>query len=231
VSIRGSLSKEVAMVERSKVYAVLTGDIVGSSRLPPPGLPKLMQRLREGAERFSEAFPGAVLGKTDVFGGDGWQMLMPDWKRSLRAAIYMRAVAKSTDALKTDSRVAIAWGTVDVESLNPERISESTGEAFTRSGRALKTMRKQARLVLDAGDESGEWRFLRTSVALVDELASRWTARQAETVAMALLGRSQEGISSVTGKCQPTVQQSLRTAGWRGIDDLLKELEYRPQSL
>lgn len=212
-------------------YAVLTGDIVGSSKLPPSDLQELMQRLRESSEQFSASFPGAVFGKLGVFSGDGWQMLMPDWKRSLRAAVYMRAVAKSTEARKTDTRVAVAWGAVDAESLKPERISESTGEAFTRSGRALKTMRKQGRLVLDNGEAAGEGRFLRTSVALVDELASRWTARQAETVAMALLGRSQEGISTATGKRQPTIQQALRTAGWRGIDDLLKEMENSLQSL
>jgi hypothetical protein len=92
-------------------------------------------------------------------------------------------------------------------------------------------MRKQGRLVLDVGESCDEWRFLQTSVALVDELANRWTSRQAETVAMALLGRSQEGISSATGKRQPTVQQALRTAGWRGIGDMLKELEYRSKNI
>jgi hypothetical protein len=219
------------MNDKPQRYAVLTGDIVGSTALSPPGLPTLMQRLREAAEQFSAAFPGAVFGKLDVFGGDGWQVLMTDWKRSLRAAFYMRAMAKGMEALKADSRVAVAWGAVDAESLKPERISESTGEAFTRSGRALKIMRKQGRLVLDVGESCDEWRFLQTSVALVDELANRWTSRQAETVAMALLGRSQEGISSATGKRQPTVQQALRTAGWRGIDDMLKELEYRSKSL
>jgi hypothetical protein len=213
------------MAEESKVYAVLTGDIVGSTGLPPPGLPTLMQRLREAAERFSAAFPGAVLGRLDVFGGDGWQILMPDWKRSLRAAVYMRAVAKSTEAMKADSRVAVAWGAVDTGSLKPERISESTGEAFTRSGRALKTMRKQGRLVLDDGEACGEWRFLRTSVTLVDELASRWTPRQAETVAVALLGHGQGAIAARLGKRQPTVYRALRAAGWQGIAVLLEQIE------
>lgn len=212
-------------------YAVLTGDIVGSSKLPPSDLQKLMQRLREGAERFATTFPGAVFGKLDVFSGDGWQILMSDWKRSLRAAIYMRALAKGEEGLKTETRVAVAWGGVDAESLKPERISESTGEAFTLSGRALKNMRKQGRLILDAGESSGEGRFLRASVALVDELADHWTSRQAQVVAMALLSRSQEEIATAIGKQQPTVQQALRTAGWHGIDDLLKELEYRPHSL
>lgn len=107
------------MDDKPQRYAVVTGDIVGSSKLPPSDLQKLLQRLREGAEQFSAAFPGAVFGKLDVFSGDGWQMLMPDWKRSLRAAVYMRAVAKSTEALRTDTRVAVAWGAVDTESLKP----------------------------------------------------------------------------------------------------------------
>jgi hypothetical protein len=215
------------MNDKPQRYAVLTGDIVGSSALPPPGLPTLMQRLREAAEQFSAAYPGAVFGKLDVFGGDGWQVLMTDWKRSLRAAFYMRAMAKGMEALKADSRVAVAWGAVDAESLKSERISESTGEAFTRSGRALKIMRKQGRLVLDVGESCDEWRFLQTSVALVDELANRWTSRQAETVAMALLVHGQEAVARRLGKRQPTVYRALRAAGWQGIDTLLEQAENR----
>jgi hypothetical protein len=213
------------VTDENRIYAVLTGDIVGSTGLPPPGLQVLMQRLRDAADQFSATFPGSVLGKLDVFGGDGWQLLMPDWKRSLRAAFYMRAVAKSIETPKTDTRVAVAWGAVDAGSLKTERVSESTGEVFTRSGRALQTMRKQARLVMDDGETGGQGRLLRTSVALVDELASRWTARQAETVAMALLGHGQEAIASRLGKRQPTVHGALRAAGWQGIAAFLDQVE------
>jgi hypothetical protein len=211
----------------SKTWAVLTGDIVGSSKLDPKALKGVMQRLRDGAERFGEVYEGAVYGKLDVFSGDGWQMLIEDWRRAPRAALYLRAVVKSEEKLKTDTRVAIAWGPVNETTLMPESISESTGDAFTESGRWLRAMRKGYRLALNPGLSGDELRFLDCAVSLVDALVSRWTARQAEAVALALLARTQEEIAAQIGKSQPTVHQALQTAGWHGIEELLSEIEYR----
>ena len=133
------------MKDNPQQYAVLTGDIVGSSRLDPAELRALMQRLREGAKRFEQAFAGTVVGELDVFSGDGWQMLMPDWKRSLRAAIFMRALAKADMEIEADTRVAVGWGGVDVTSLNRGRISESTGTFSEVAGSSSGITEKSAR--------------------------------------------------------------------------------------
>jgi hypothetical protein len=215
------------MDTRQQQYAVLTGDLVRSSKLASGDLRGLMQDLRDGANHFAVAFPGAISGELDVFSGDGWQVLMPDWRRSLRAALFLRAVVRSAETTKADTRIAIGWGPVDQAGLNLQRISESTGEAFTRSGRALKEMRRHSRLVLDAALPSGEARYLRVALGLVDEVAASWTPRQAQTLALALLGQRQAEIAAETGRRQPTVQQALRTAGWRGVEALLVAAEYR----
>lgn len=219
------------MSNKGKMYAVLTGDIVGSSRLDPAELRALMQRLRDGAKRFEQAFAGTVVGELDVFSGDGWQMLMPDWKRSLRAAIFMRALAKADMEIDADTRVAVGWGGVDVTSLNRGRISESTGEAFLRSGRALKAMKRQDRLTVACGEASGREALLRAALGLVDELARRWTVRQASKIAQALLGRGQEEIARDGNTSQPTVNRALQSAGWRGIEGLLEEVEHNSEKL
>ncbi len=215
------------MADGSRTHAVLTGDIVGSSKLEPAELMALMQRLRDGAEQFARTFPGTVVGRLDVFSGDGWQMLMQDWRRSVRAAIYMRAVAKGDLEIEADTRVAIGWGSVDAETLKPERISASTGEAFLLSGRALKAMKKQDRLAVDCGDVADRGQLLRESLGLVDELTRRWTARQAMTLALALLGEGQAEIADGLGRKQSTIHQSLHTAGWQGIEGLLDSVENR----
>ncbi len=208
-------------------YAVLTGDIVGSSKLEPAALMALMQRLRDGAERFARVFRGAVVGELDVFSGDGWQLLMQDWRRSVRAAVYMRAVAKGDVEIEADTRVALGWGSIDAQTLRPERISASTGEAFLLSGRALKAMKKQDRLAVDCGDVADRGELLRAALGLVDELARRWTARQAMTLAGALLGEGQAEIANGIGRKQSTVHQSLHTAGWQSIEGLLDGVENR----
>lgn len=206
-------------------YAVLTGDVVASSKLPPADLQQLMQRLRQAAGRFSKTFPGSVYGKLDVYSGDGWQVLMPERQRSLRAALFFRAVVRSHELAKADTRIAVAWRAVDESALNPERISESTGEAFTESGRALKNMKKRCRLVWQPGPVLARAPFLESAVGLLDELAGRWTARQAQTLALALLDLSQEQIAAALGTRQPTVHQGLQRAGWRRIGAFLDAAE------
>lgn len=211
---------------RPDAYAVLTGDLVRSSKLPPADLKKIMQRLRDGAVKFSKTFPHSVYGKLDVYSGDGWQLLIPDCKHSLRAALFLRAVVKSYEKSQVDTRIAVAWGTVDESRLNPERVSESTGEAFTESGRALKGMKKHRRLVWQPGNPLAHVVLLNSAVSLLDELATHWTSRQAETLALALLDQSQEEIAAALGKRQPTVHQALQRTGWRGIVDFLHEIEH-----
>lgn len=214
-----------------KTWAVLTGDIVGSSKLEPTVLKAVMQRLRESAVLFGQVFDGSVRGKLDVYSGDGWQLLVPDWRRSLRAGLYLRAVLKSEEMFKTDTRVAIAWGPVDEADVNPARISESTGPAFTRSGRALAEMKRHDRLALDIGSTDWPGKLLGTSVKLIDELASGWTPRQAIVLAAALIDESQGDIAERLGVSQPTVNRLLRRAGWQGMDRFLICLENSPWGL
>ena len=86
---------------QSPVYAVLTGDVVASSKQPPSALQEIMQRLRKGAEQFSKTFPDSVYGRLDVYSGDGFQLLMSDLGRSLRAAVFLRARLKRLMPIKT----------------------------------------------------------------------------------------------------------------------------------
>ena len=213
----------------SKTWAVLTGDIVASSKLSPVRLKAVMQRLRDGAERFQDAYPNSIHGKLDVFSGDGWQMLMPDRQLSLRAAIYMRACVRSEEGEKSDSRVAIAWGEVDAGNLNPDKLSESTGEAFTASGRALEGMRKPERMAISPGnDRSPDYRrLLIVSIHLLDEIVSRWKPGQAQSVALALLDNTQLRISKDLDISQSAVSQALHPAGWAAVERFVSELEYK----
>ena len=81
---------------------------------------------------------------------------------------------------------------------------------------------------MDCGGVSGKWGLLRACLGVVDGLTGLWTARQAETVAVALLGRGQEEIAKQLGKRQPTIYRALQTAGWRGIEGLVNEVENSP---
>lgn len=222
------------MTPKNKIFAVLTGDLVKSSRLSAPELKQAMQILRDAAKRFQAAFPDSILGELDVYSGDGWQILMPDWRRSLRAAVFLRATIKGEKYLKLDSRVAIAWGKIDQSSINPSRISESTGEAFTESGRALADMDRGAHMSLHAKANMGiaDAGILSASVALLDNIVHKWKPAQARAVSYVILGLKQEEAAEELKISQPTVHRSVTSAGWHPIEQLLKRTEkYSPKRL
>ncbi len=218
------------MTDSEKIYAVLTGDVVASSQYEPSELMKIMERLRQGSEDFSAAFPGVVCGKLAVFSGDGWQMLLTDWRKALRAAAFMRAVVKADEKLKVDTRIAIGLGRVDQATLNLDKISELTGEAFERSGRALKEMKKPFLMTWAMPGEESETealpdRLLAGSFQLLNEMISRWKPGQAQSVRLALLGKQQEQIAKELQVSQPVVSKSLNNAGWRGVEGFLAKAE------
>lgn len=218
------------MTDGDKTYAVLTGDIAGSSRYDPKELKTVMQNIRKWSEDFSRTCPGLICGKLDVFRGDGWQMLLADWRKAMRVAVFMRAIVKADEKLRPDTRIAIGIGSVDRTTLKLEKISESTGEAFQRSGRALKDIRKPFMMAWAKHDWDQEGaglsdRFFAGALGLLDEIISRWKPGQAQSVARALVGKQQEQIAKELMISQPVVSKSLNSAGWRGINAFLKEIE------
>jgi len=212
------------------IYAVLTGDIVKSAKLDPVNLKVVIQSIKDGQARFNEAYQGAIIGQVDIFSGDSWQVLMEHEHLSVRAVLYFRAVVKAVKGLNADTRVALAWGLIDESTINPERISESTGEAFTLSGRALAEMDRYRYLSMNIAEKAdqkkqGELKLLQPTMSLLDELSGRWTEIQSGLMMFSLLGIKQNRIASELSITPPTVSKSLNAAGWKSIKEFLESIE------
>ena len=202
------------------MHAVLTGDIVGSSALTP-------EQHRQGISTIKsvvDVFPESVVGSVDVFSGDSWQMLVNDCRMSLRVALYLRASLKRQKALSLDSRVSMAWGTVDMEQVNAERISESTGDLFTASGRGLTGLKKSSRMCFTAPADEFLSVTVNGTVRLMDALVRQWSPEQARAVAETLQGKTQSDIATQLGVSQPAVHKSLQAAYWMEIEASMNEL-------
>jgi hypothetical protein len=207
-----------------KTYAVLTGDIIGSSKLGPEGLDAAMSLLRRLAEEFEETHPESVVGQPEVFRGDSWQLVLQRPALALTAAVFIRAGFKAGDF---DTRVGIGLGTV--ERLNTERISQSVGPAFVRSGQALDQLGKDQTLALPRFDEAAPagsahtaLGMLEAGVGLLDALVVRWTQRESVAVYGALRGLSQEAISELeeaktkegNAPTRQAIQDALSRISW-----------------
>ncbi len=214
------------------IYAVLTGDIVKSAKLDPVNLKMVIQSIKEGQASFGQVYPGAMIGLPDIFSGDSWQVLMGHEHLSIRAVLYFKALVKAVKGLNADTRIALAWGKIDESAVNPERISESTGEAFTLSGRALAEMDKSRRLVMKLPDtliqnKESAYSLLPDTILLLEEISNRWTEKQAEAIVSALLGVKQKTIAAELSIVQSTVNKRLNGAGWNNLSQYLGCIEYR----
>lgn len=208
-------------MEQALIYAVLTGDIVASSRLPADGRSELRAAMTDSFAALDRAFDGAFSPAIDISGPDSWQLLTPHPQIALRAALYFRAELRARmGAYNVDTRVAIGAGTVEL--LPRRRVSEGDGPAYRRSARALETMGRNRRLALRLEDQPLGPGF-DEMLGLVDHVACRWTDKQALAVTGALQGWTQERIAGSWGRVakgavsQQTVAQHLHRAGWHAM--------------
>jgi len=218
-------------IQTGRCYAVLTGDIVGSSRLPPAKRASLLRELTRASRAFQQALPEVLLSEIEVFRGDSWQVVLSQPSRSLRTGLFFRAFLKpALGGRGTDARVAIGLGTLG---LLPEgRPSLGDGEAFRLSGSALDRMPRSRRMSLAwAGEVDGlSLDAVNVVLELIDVVAKGWTERQANAVCGKLLGWNQSKVarSWFRGKVsQQAIAQHLDRAGWNAIEAALELFERR----
>ena len=98
------------------LYAVLTGDLVGSSDLTAHELDTLRQSLTEAVAKIRGWREGLVVGDVEFYRGDAWQLLITDPKLFLRVALYLRATLRQEGhAVDWVRDVAAARGTLASE--------------------------------------------------------------------------------------------------------------------
>ena len=207
------------------VFAVLTGDLIGSGRLPPARLADTRRLLLEAARRFRATSRHAVLGAPEFFRGDAWQLVLKEPAKALRIALFIRALLSAEAEVET--RVSIGIGCA--EAINP-RVSLSTGEAFTLSGHALDEITGHFDLTGALPERAGALaRWFPATLHLCSGLARLWTRRQAEIVSVAL-SRDNPTHEQIAKSLRPrvskqTVTESLAGAGWRGLLEAIRACE------
>lgn len=208
-------------------YAVLTGDLVRSSRLSQAQLEQARERLSAAVAQASGWGDGIVAGAVDFFRGDAWQTVLAEPGLALRLALLQRAVLRASGL--GDTRVSIGVG--PVTEIDPVHTSRSTGPAFVASGHALDALVGRNRLAIVAAPSvsSSIVGLLSAVAALCDVIVQGWTARQAELVGLALdpdAGTQLEiGARIKPAITKQAVGKGLLAAGWSGIETALEQVE------
>jgi hypothetical protein len=212
-----------------KRYAVITGDIVGSRKFPEKTRRDLHAVMTAGAETLCKVFGDAVPLEMETYRGDAWQMVVADPVRALRIGSFYRAFLRSEiRAVKADSRLAIAVGTIDF--IPGAKVSSGDGEAYRLSGSLLESMPRQQRLSFAFAAKEFDDRVaaLKTVTLLMDVLAANWSEKQAQAITGALQGWTQEKIATTCWPkpiSQQAVAQHLDRAGWHAFESGLSFFE------
>lgn len=207
-------------------HAVLTGDLIGSTKLTADEMGAARESLLAAITLFNHTEGELVVGQPEFFRGDAWQFLIHTPAMALRMALFLRARLRAETA--TDTRISIGIG--DVSEINPHRISLSRGEAFILSGHALDKMTGYFDLTAALPDRAGPLAiWLPVVMHLCSGLTRNWTRRQAEITWHALMSKNTTHESIADDLIPPikkqTVTESLRGANWRALQEPIIQFE------
>ena len=199
-------------------YAVLTGDVVGSSKLGKAARRELPVALKKAAQAARSFYGKAVPLDADVFRGDSWQLIVMDAKLGLRVAVFFRAhLHSNSPEVGLDSRIAIGIGTITF--VPRDQVSQGDGPAFHESGKVLESMPRSRRLALSVA-ETETLAGIPPVIGLIDTAMERWTEKQSLAVLGMLQGFPQSQIAGLWTPpvTQPVVARHLRQAGWEAVE-------------
>jgi hypothetical protein len=212
--------------------AVITGDIIHSTKMSP----KRLYTLFEMTEKELQELTNAYNMQYELFRGDSFQCLVHQARYSLRITLllkmFIRSLAvqesghesgkKSFKSSKvTDARMAIGIGEAEVFS---KRLATANGTAFQLSGRALDQL-KDARqhLIIDSNDtHKQEWL---TASILLDALIARTSGLQCQVLYYKLKGLTETDIGKALHIGQSAVNQRARSGNWVAFSAMLNRFE------
>lgn len=210
----------MAKEKTKKLYSVITGDIVKSSKLSLENHKLLVKVMKSSSKDISKIFPDALKYEPELFRGDSWQLLIKQPELALSIAIFYRAYLKAKMQLSSiDARMAISIGTVDfIES------SFGVGDAYKISGKALdKKGKRKIRFVSDVISNSDVIDLL---IQNTDYISTKWTSNQSKIVLLALQDMDQQAIASKLRITQQAVSQQMDSAGWTIVSENINYFKY-----
>lgn len=201
--------------------AVLTGDLVASTRQPADRVDAAMQALRHAADQIAAWQSPPRDTRFTRFRGDGWQISLTIPGLALRAAVVLQG---TLGALGLESRISIGIG--PAETLGTTDLSDAAGKAFELSGQGLDKMADASRITIAGPTVTDADAMI---ADLLGERMGRWTAAQAEAAALQLASPDRIITLAEVGKALGISPQAtndrVRGAGCATIASVLRRWE------
>jgi hypothetical protein len=191
------------------MLAVITGDIINSENYSSSvWIPLLKKCLNTWGTQPLD---------WDIYRGDEFQLKIAPAK-ALKAAIHLKAVIKTVQNL--DIRLGIGIGE---ETYKGQRITESNGSAYQRSGRVFESLKEQKLTLAMATGTIEQDKVLNLMIRLGLNFMDEWSRVSAEIVAWELEhpNTSQNEIAKHFKIQQSAVSQRQKRARLDLVIDLL----------
>jgi len=208
--------------------AVITADIIDYSKLSTEEEDRVINTIYETFEAGTDIRTN-VDSSFLITRGDNIQIELDKPEEALKAALLLKSAINKIALNKQnknkpiiDIRIAIGIGDI---SGKRENVNESTGDAYTFSGRTLDTMKKLKRTLAIKTNNTTLNTELETEFKLLEVILSGWTINSAEVIYWTLLDLNEKEIGEKLNKTQSAINQRKKTAGWNGIEPLLKHFE------
>ncbi len=195
------------------MVAIITGDIINSAIQPNSSWMEPLKAF------FNEH--GPTPGTWEIYRGDEFQLKVHPVE-ALKVAFQCKAIIRSNPEL--DVRIGIGIGE---ESHRAERISESNGTAYQRSGRTFGLLKKRkSTLMLSTGKSEFDetWNLI---LALGLNFMDHWSPVSAEITALSLAhpNRSQIAFARQLDIKQSAISQRRKRARWKLVKSILTHFE------
>lgn len=212
--------------------AVITGDIINSTKIPAQVKEVLYRRLNDFFLAQTGVNPYTFKGETNQ--GDWFQVYLEQPSKALQNLLLIKTwlrtfpleVKKNQSpkmSFEVDARMAIGIGRIDFMS---NRLGSSDGPAFRISGRLLEKIKKGSTSIAGEVDNQHELNEeLFALLTMLDFIMSKTTALQCQVIHRKLQGKIEVEIAEELGVLQSAINQRSTAAGWNVIETALKRFE------
>ena len=198
------------------IRAVLTADIVNSTRLGTAKGKKLLKILQQvlAPQQF------------EFYRGDSFQVYVRVPKEALQIALLCRTaaitVAQNEETVVSDIRISIGIGQVNTR---VKLLGAAKGEAFILSGRAFdEIIKTNTRLAIATAHPLAS-EGLQVIADYINAIFKGMTGKQAAVIFELLKGQTQQVVAGKLKKSKSTIHQHVSSGRWPEIEKLLQQYE------
>ncbi len=212
-------------MKTSRRYAVITGDLIGSSKFTHEERESLLNEMHKLFQLIeTELLPQNIITYPfETYRGDSFQCVLQGPEHALRVALTIRSGLRSLswkNNKEIDARISIGIGNIDYFP-SSNKVTEGDGEAFHNSGRALDEMKKENKKIVIVTEDMELNRSLEVQCSLLDALSEYWSQEQWQAIYGKLRGLKQKEMAKEYFASQPAISQRLKAAKYNAIEKYL----------